>query len=130
MDASPFPRPKALLIDGDDVARIVGRISLETLGYWVVCATSAAEAVAAAKMNSFQIVLIDTHVEDANSVVDKIDKSHSGATRPRFFAVVHDGENEYDDFTQFDGILTKPLDLEALRSLADRYKSVLLNRSQ
>ncbi|AWM00455.1 hybrid sensor histidine kinase/response regulator [Bradyrhizobium amphicarpaeae] len=116
----PPSRPlRVLLVDDDPVNREVGEAILNRLGHHATIATDGASAVALARDQSFDVILMDLHMPDMDGVEAASRIGKLGLPRvPRIIAVTADVSSSARERLAGAGIVqmvSKPILVNALR---------------
>ena len=116
--AQEFPL-RILLVDDNQTNRKLGKKVLERLGYEIALANDGAEAVAAVKAGSFDLVLMDVEMPVLDGIgACRLLKQDLGTACPRIVALTANaitGDRERYLASGFDGYLSKPLNIEDLK---------------
>lgn len=115
----PSRRLRVLLVDDDAVNCEVGEAMLKRLGHHATIATSGASAVALARDQAFEIILMDLHMPDMDGVEAASRIGKLGLPRmPRIIAVTADVSRRARERLAGAGIariVSKPILINALR---------------
>jgi CheY-like chemotaxis protein/HPt (histidine-containing phosphotransfer) domain-containing protein len=117
---------RVLLVEDNLVNQKVGRRYLERMGCEVVVAENGAEAVSAIEAGKFQMVLMDLQmpVMDGYTATQHIRNLERGKPRTPIVALTASamtGQLERCLDAGMDGLLTKPLDIEHLQEVLERF---------
>jgi two-component system, sensor histidine kinase and response regulator len=117
---------RVLLVEDNAVNQKVGRRYLERMGCEVVVAENGAESVTAIEGGKFAIVLMDLQmpVMDGYTATQHIRTLERGKPRTPIVALTASamtGQLERCLDAGMDGLLTKPLDIERLQDILDRF---------
>jgi CheY-like chemotaxis protein len=115
-----------LLVEDNPVNQKVARIFLERLGCEVMLASHGLEAVAAFAAGRFELVLLDLQmpVMDGYTATGRLREREAHGTRTPIVALTASamsGQRERCLAAGMDELLTKPLDVERLREVLDRF---------
>ncbi len=123
------PRPleaRVLLVEDDPVNLSMARRMLEILGASVVCAGNGEEALLAASREGFDCILMDVQmpVMDGVTATRRIRAGDGGCARdiPIVAMTAHAMAGDREKFLDagMDEYITKPVDIDELRSIIDR----------
>jgi two-component system sensor histidine kinase/response regulator len=117
---------RVLLVEDNAVNQKVGRRYLERMGCEVVVAENGAEAVSAIEAGQFKIVLMDLQmpVMDGYTATQHIRNLERGKPRTPIVALTASamtGQLERCLDAGMDGLLTKPLDIEHMQDVLERF---------
>ena len=106
---------KILLVDDEDSIREVAQMSLEVVGGWeVITASSGTEALALARAQTFDAVLLDVMMPDMDGPSVFQELRAGGGTKDipvvLLTAKVQSSEREAFESLGVDGVLSKPFD--------------------
>jgi CheY-like chemotaxis protein len=132
--ADPAPPPlRALLVDDVAMNRRVAELFLKHLGCTVVGADGVAAALTHLRAEAFDLVLTDVEMPDINGLkavalfraADA--EAHPGRARPLKLLAVSAGQigMTHEDYLAagFDEHLAKPVELERLRAILERWRA-------
>ena len=113
-------RPSVLLVDDNTINRKVGRKLLARLGCRPVVVASGAQAIAACRSQSFDIVLMDIEMPDMDGITatDRIRSSLPPGRMPFVVALTANAMSSERDaylMSGMDDYLSKPIDVRALK---------------
>lgn len=132
---------KVLLVDDDPAIRRIAQFCLERIGNWqVLIAADGAEAIAAARAEQPDLILLDFRLPDTDGPALLAEfRSHEQTCRiPVIFMTARVQQSEVEEYRKLDvsGVITKPFDpltlveeIKALIGAGDPVKSTLLARS-
>lgn len=118
-------RPSVLLVDDDEISRMVGRIVLETAGFSVEIATGGSDAIERTRTQRYDLILMDLNMPDTNGceAARTIRSLEREDNKPLIYATSASPsqvDRSRARAAGMDGCLDKPLEIEELRSLAAR----------
>jgi CheY-like chemotaxis protein len=110
-------RPRLLLVDDNDSLRLTLPLVLERNGFEVLAAANVTEALALIASNTFDALLTDLHMPDAGDGLTVV--SAMRHVNPKAITLIFSGYPAMKEaaaaiLAQTDGILVKPLAVEAL----------------
>ena len=117
-------RPRVLIVDDDDVVRMLLQEICEEYGWDVVSAPSRADAILAAKLHELDLVLLDFHLDDGDAL-SLLGEVH--AVCPTTPIVVVTGEPPEELGVAIrqaggDGVVGKPCSVAQVAALLERYR--------
>lgn len=121
-------RPLVLLVDDNEINRLVGRALVEALGYEVVTANDGLDAIGQCRTKRPQIVLMDLDMpvlQGVDATLRLRELQRNGEIPP--LAIVAATADATDDArlachrAGMDGFMTKPLDIAELRTQLRRF---------
>ncbi len=113
-----------LAAEDNPVNREVLAAMIDQLGHRVTFATNGREALTAMQDNTFDLVLMDLHMPELDGIeaTQRIRALHTGNTDVPIFALTADAFTDTEERCRaagMTGFLTKPVELERLKSLLD-----------
>ena len=117
-------RPHVMIIDDDDIVRMLLQEICEEYGWTVVSVPSRADALVAVERHELDLVLLDFHLDDGDALGLL---SHIHAVRPRTPIVVVTGESPEDLGVAIRqaggaGVVGKPCSVAQVAALLARYQ--------
>lgn len=123
-------RPLVLLVDDNEINRLVGRALVEALGYEVMTANDGLDAIDQCRINRPQIVLMDLDMpvlKGVEATVRLRELQRTGEMPPfSIIAATADATREAREAcarSGMDGFMSKPLDIGELRSQLRRFSA-------
>ena len=117
------PQPRVLLVEDNDIGRLMARTLLEKLGCTVVEATNGAEAVTRAEQENFDLLLTDIlmPVMDGIEAISRIRKLKPAALPIVAMSANADSSWSNSFHAGADGYLVKPFEMKTLRRELDKW---------
>ncbi|MFN6996672.1 MAG: response regulator [Aquincola tertiaricarbonis] len=123
-------RPLVLLVDDNEINRLVGRALVEALGYEVLTANDGLDAIDQCRINRPQVVLMDLDMpvlKGVEATVRLRELQRTGEMPPfSIIAATADATVEAREAcarSGMDGFMSKPLDIAELRSQLRRFSA-------
>lgn len=117
-------RPHVLIVDDDDVVRILLQEICEEYGWDVVAAPTRADAIVAVERHELDLVLLDFHLDDGDAL-GLLVQLHAAC--PRTPIVVVTGQSPDELIVSIrqaggDGVVGKPCSVAQVAALLGRYR--------
>jgi signal transduction histidine kinase/ActR/RegA family two-component response regulator len=117
---------RVLVVDDDEIGRLVAGSLLRQLGAEVTTASDGREAVTAAVSNSFDIIFLDRHMPGLDGPqTSRALRSHPRTRDVRIVALTAAGESQKQECIDagMDEFLTKPVTREELKRLLEKVRT-------
>lgn len=123
MHAEGMSKGSVLVVDDNEINRVVAQSLLEDLGVTVTLTSSGHEALTIAAQQAFDLILMDLQMPEMTGAETTTALRDAGVTAPviAFTASVVSDEIDKALSSGMSGYITKPVDSKALSTLIERY---------
>jgi CheY-like chemotaxis protein len=121
--AEVMSKGSVLVVDDNEINRVVAQSLLEDLGVTVTLTSSGHEALTIAAQQTFDLILMDLQMPEMTGAETAAALRDAGVTAPviAFTASVVSDEIDKALSSGMSGYITKPVDSKALSTLIERY---------
>lgn len=129
-----FTGKKVLIVDDNEINRVMEKQLLENYGFTVVCAESGSEAIKLCCESFFHVIFMDIRMSDINGYEATETIRRKGKSRDSYIiGLTADGMNSDKDTIKkagMDDFIIKPFDIKAVVSkIKDRFKDINLKEN-